>query len=188
METPTPSPRLTDVTVKTYNRLKKIAFDWQKKQPLYTENGRLAMDLPQMKLEQYRQTIHKFIPQPVILSDDLLNQRVAAIETNAKLHRAMPAGYHIALTVLPFNFNGDEFTAEELRQGFHLQEMIIDQNGVAYSSIAPRGSALFQVMPEEIRGLSFASDGVRENIVEEYKKIFKRAQAIFNTPVESDVH
>ena len=165
----------------TYDRLKKIAFDWQKKFPLYLVDGKLTSSIQQLSVHDYLASLHQYIPLLPILSDQLLLDRLNSHANNPKLPIAMPKGYRICLCLLPFNFNGNEFTEEEIKKGLHLQEMIVDQNNVAYSAVSPRGSGLFQSMPTDVQQLSFISDGVPENILAQYQNTFKLAQTFFNS-------
>ena len=183
MNTLNTSSPLSEDSKKIFTQLKQIAFDWRNKFSTYVEGGKLSMTLPPLEIEQYLATVHEYIPLDQILSPELLASLLEKHSSSSKLPKYMSAGNRVCLTVLPFNFNGNEFSEAELQNGFHLQELIVDQNNIAYSSVSPRGSALFQVMPKQIQDLSFISDGIRENILEEYKKTFLKAQVLFNKPV-----
>lgn len=141
----------------------------------------------------YLQACREMFKQKTLLTDELLQKYVRFIENSSDLSGAFPSGYKCCLTVVPCTSGGFAFTEEDVAEGSHVLVLTINSQDMVISGFAMQPSPLFQILPLEVQqqlvfDIPEYEDNdpfgvpldVRQKIVAEFTRVYKKAQEMFN--------
>jgi len=106
-------------------------------------------------LNDYTVMLEEYLGLPLddILSDDLLNQRLADIDNDSHLKEHYPEGREVHLGIIPCSTYGNPLSDEEVTDGEYLRQLA-RRHGVTYGfTLFP--TYVHELMPENVRSCTF---------------------------------
>lgn len=169
----------------------------------------LAHQPEKMDFEEYLLACRELLGTDAPLNDEILygkinergendgSGRLHYLQQDSKLKLHLPEGYRCCIVVIPCSQYGFALEADDIKNGYYVRALIVDENDMAVSGHTQNASTLFKKLPKEIQekctfripkyekeGMYEITAGDRKNITDLYEQTYKTAQKILNQAAE----
>lgn len=116
-----------------------------------------------LSLADYKAMCQEMLGGSVVLSEALLQERLAYIRKDSKLKQHFIPGYKYVPVVIPMSTFGNRLPDAEIASGDYLRTLMVDAFGRTVAGFSQQVTRTFDLLPAEIREAAFIVLGYENN-------------------------